>query len=152
MNDAPARYFDGITPAPRAVVLALSGPMLSIADASSGAEIVRWPLSDLHVPSQDDSIGEAMVHCRAYPDARLVLADSRAIAMLAPHLPRLVAVVAPRPNSLKIWSILTVVAVAVLGGAVFAAWRGPGWSGARKSMARRCCSMTPPIAASREGT
>lgn len=125
MNEAPARYFDGITPAPREVALALSGPMLSIADASTGTEIVRWPLSDLHVPSQDDSIGEAMVHCRAYPDARLVIADPRAIALLAAHLPRLLPVVAPRPSGLKIWSILTVVAVAVLAGAAFAAWRGP---------------------------
>lgn len=120
----PARYYDGITPAPQAVGLAIHGPMLSLIDGA-GQEIRRWPLSDLRVPDQDDSIGEAMVVCRSQPDARLVVVDPQAIALLLPHLPRLAPIVAPHPSNLRIWSIVAILALAVLGGVGVAIWRGP---------------------------
>jgi Zn-dependent protease with chaperone function len=124
MADAIARYYDGITPTSRSVRLSVSGPMLLLVD-ESGREIVRWLISDLRVPGQDDSIGEAMIVNRAHPDARLLVADPQSISLLLPHLPGIAPVVAPRPSNLRVWSLVAVVAVAVLGGSVVAAWRGP---------------------------
>lgn len=124
MERAQARYFDGMTPLPRAVSLSLSGPMLAIVDAS-GMELVRWPLAELRVPAQDDSLGEAIIVCRANPDARLIVASPQAIALLSPHLPALLPVVSPRPTTLRVWSIVALLAVAVLGGSAVAAWHGP---------------------------
>lgn len=98
--------------------------MLTISTAD-GAELSRWLLSDLRVPDQDDSIGEAMVFSRAHPDARLVIADPRTIAMLLPHLPRLASIMAPRPSNLRVWSFIAILAVVVLAGLGFAVWRGP---------------------------
>lgn len=124
MADAPARLYDGIRPAPQRVQLSVAGPMLVIAGAE-GQEIARWLISDLRVPAQDDSIGEAMIVNRGHPDARLLVSDPAAIALLLPHLPRLAPVIAPRPSSLRVWSLVALLAVAVLGGLGVAVWRGP---------------------------
>jgi len=124
MSIGPARYYDGIRPSPQSVTLSIVGPMLILADAA-GAEITRWLISDLRVPGQDDSIGEAMIVNRAHPDARLLVADQVTIALLLPYLPAIAPVVAPRPSNLRVWSVVALLAVAVLGGAIFAVWRGP---------------------------
>lgn len=124
MSIGPARYYDGIKPSPQTVTLSIAGPMLILVNAEGG-EIARWLVSDLRVPGQDDSIGEAMIVHRAHPDARLLVSDQAAIALLLPHLPGIAPVVAPRPSNLRVWSLVALLAVAVLGGCVFAVWRGP---------------------------
>ena len=124
MTQATARFYDGITPAPQAVLLSIAGPMLLLSTVD-GRELVRWLLSDLRVPDQDDSIGEAMIVSRAHPAARLLVADPQTIALLLPNLPRIAPVVAPRHSNLRVWSFVAILAVAVLGGLGFAVWRGP---------------------------
>lgn len=121
---AAARYYDGIVPAPRSVSIAVSGPMLLIV-AADGAELARWVLSDLQLPGQDDSLGEAMITSRAQPDARLLLSDPQAIALLQPHLPEIARIVAPRPAAVRTWAFLAIVAGAVLAATALVVWRGP---------------------------
>jgi Zn-dependent protease with chaperone function len=124
MEPPAARLYDGITPLPQSVTLCITGPMLLLGDAE-GREVLRWLLSDLRVPGQDDSIGEVMVISRSQPDARLVLSDPHSVALLLPHLPDLAPVMSPRPSSLRVWTLVAVLAVAVLGGLALAVWRGP---------------------------
>ncbi|MGE0153430.1 MAG: M48 family metallopeptidase [Reyranellaceae bacterium] len=124
MAQAGARFYDGITPAPRSVVLSVVGPMLVVVD-DDGRELVRWLISDLRLPGQDDSIGEAMIVSRAHPDARLLVSQPQTVALLQPHLPAIARIIAPRPSNLRVWSLVAVLAVAVLGGVVLAVWRGP---------------------------
>ena len=111
-------FNDGVTAARREVAVALEPNGLRILDRAGGAEIVLWPYDALRHRDEHFSAGPLQIKA-AGGEARLTLDDAALLAALVERAPQLALARGGLGRGVVKWSLLALLAMAVLAGALW---------------------------------